>query len=150
MAITQPRTLTQVLKDKRALSASLPEVLGAIVISVIVLGLVGAGIGAGIAFAQDSGAKATLESVKSAQLLYQAKNGGVFGDLDALTAGEAPALTGDVANVRIALSDDNRNYCAFAQSGSMFGTTYWLTAKTGTILEAAPTDLGFACPTSLD
>jgi len=148
-AFAEPRTPATVLKDKRGLSASLPEVLGAVGISILVLGLAGFGIGAGINFANDSGAKSTLESVNSAQILHQTKNN-TFGTLEALTTGDSPALSSKPDNVAIAVSSDGRNYCAVVESGSMSHTKFWITSKDGKVVEAAPdaAKAGVTCPTA--
>lgn len=151
-----PRKLITVLKDRSGLSASLPEVLGAIGIGILLLGLVGFGVGAGISFAQDSGAKSTLESIKSAQILHQTKTNS-YGTLDALTtataAGATPALTAKPDNAVVKVSPDGRNYCAFVESTSMMHTQYWLTSASGKVLDKAPlaADLptGLTCPTAL-
>lgn len=148
-AFAEPRTPTAILKEKRGLSASLPEVLGAVGISILVLGLAGFGIGAGINFSQDSGAKSTLESVKSAQILQQTKTN-EFGDLAALTSGEAPALSSKPDNVAIKTWDEGRNYCAFIESTSMSRTKYWITSKGGKVVEENPdtTNCPAAVPTT--
>lgn len=143
-------TPTAVLKDKRGISASLSEVLGAVAISIGVIALAAFGIGAGINYSQDSNAKATLDSIKSAQILHQSKTNG-FGDLAALTTGDAPALTSIPTNATIKLSTDKRNYCALVESGSMAHTLFWITSKDGKIVEEAPTGLagGLTCPTAV-
>jgi len=136
-----------VLTNKRGLSASLPEVLGAIGISLAVLATVGLGIGAAVNFGNDSSAKGALESVKSAQLLYQAEKG-TFGTLEQLTAGDTPALTG-AGSVKV--SATATNYCAVVKSTSMSAPTFWITAKSGKLLTTAPTaaQLGdVTCPTA--
>ena len=153
--LAAPRKLITVLKDRRGLSASLPEVLGAVGIGILLLGLVGFGIGAGINFAQDSGAKAALESVKSAQLLHQSKTN-TFGNLDALTKGDPPALAGTTDNMVIDVAPDGRNYCALVESRSMLKTKYWIYAKSSKAVEATPTGqppaaatVGMTCPTAV-
>lgn len=148
--LAAPRKALTVLKEKRGLSASLPEVLGAVGIGILLLGLVGFGIGAGINFAQDSGAKGALESVKSAQLLHQSKTN-AFGSLEELTTADgtgAAALSVKPDNVTITVSADKRNYCALVVSGSMGHTPFWVTAKTGKIVDKEPTaaEAGVACP----
>lgn len=145
-------SITAILKEKRGLSASLPEVLGAVAISIGVLALVGFGIGAGVNYANDSGAKGSLESVKSAQILHQSKTGG-FGTIAELTdstAGATPALTSKPDNVAVSVSTDKRNYCALVESKSMSHTKFWLTSSSGKVLDAAPTGLptGLTCPTA--
>lgn len=149
-SFAESRTPSAVLKDKRGLSASLPEVLGAVGIGILVLGLAGFGIGAGINFSQDSGAKSTLESVKSAQILHQTQSN-TFGTLAELTGGESPALSTKPDNVNITVSADGRNYCAIVESGSMAHTKYWITSKDGKVVEAAPdaAAAGVACPTAV-
>ena len=135
-----------VLKSKAGLSTSLTESLGSIGLGVLVLGLVGAGIAVGVNFTRDAGAKDSLNSVKSAETIYQGAND-VFGDLDALTSGETPALTNKPDNLKVAATDTN--YCAVVKSKSMTGPTFWMTGKSGKILTAAPTtaEAGVACPT---
>jgi len=142
-------TPAAVLSDKRGLSASLPEVLGAVGISILVLGLAGFGIGAGINFAQDSGAKSTLESVNAAQILHQTKNN-TFGGLDDLTAGDSPALSSTPDNVGIHTSQDGRNYCAIIESGSMSHTKFWITSKDGKVVDKMPDmqQYGLSCPST--
>lgn len=140
-----------VLKEKRGLSASLPEVLGAVGISILLLGLVGFGIGAGITFSQDSGAKDTLNAVNSAQILHQTKTQ-TFGKLADLTGGDNPALKPAPTNVAVAVSTDGRNYCAVVESTSMLRTKYWITGKDGIVVDKAPTATetgGVTCPTTV-
>ncbi|MFF2053700.1 hypothetical protein ACFVU2_19005 [Leifsonia sp. NPDC058194] len=134
------------LSDKRGLSASIPEILGAIAIGVVVLATTGFGIAAGYNYSQDSSAKSLLESVKSAQTLYQSKNQ-TFGALTDLTSGTPAALDGNPTNV--AITADTTDYCAVSKSGSMGGTEYWITAKSGTIVTLQPTaaQAGVTCPT---
>lgn len=146
-----PRKALAVLKDKKGLSASLPEVLGAVGIGILLLGLVGFGIGAGISFAQDSGAKGTLESVKSAQLLHQTKTEKFTADVKSFTDTNPPALSGDVSNLKMTVSADGRNFCAGIESTSMAHTKFWINSKTGKITEGdtppTATVAGVACPT---
>lgn len=147
------KSAKDLLADKQGLSASLPEVLGAIAIGIVVLGLAGFGIGAGVNYSQDSGAKQVLESVKSAQVLHQSKTGG-FGSLEELTTatgGATPALTVKPDNIALATTADKRNYCAVIESGSMGHTKFWITSASGKILETAPAagslPTGLTCPT---
>lgn len=133
-----------VLTNKLGLSASLPEVLGAIAIGIAVLVGAGFGIGAGVNYSQDSKAQSALESVKSAEVLYQSKNQS-FGALTDLTTGDTPALTSTPKN--LAITATATNYCAVIKSGSMSGTVYYLTAKSGEISTTLPTNTGDAtCP----
>lgn len=126
------RPTREILQSKRGLSASLPEVLGAVGISILVLGLAGFGIGAGINFAQDSGARSTLESVSAAEILHQTKTGD-FGTLDDLVAGDSPALTSKPDNIRLFLTDDRRDYCAAVESGSMGRNQFVIGARGGVV-----------------
>lgn len=134
------------LSNKRGLSASIPEILGAIAIGVVVLATTGFGIAAGYNYSQDSSAQSLLDSVKSAQTLYQSKNQ-TFGQLTDLTSGTPAALDGSPTNVAIAATATD--YCAVSKSGSMGGTEYWITAKSGKVVTTAPTlaQSGVACPT---
>lgn len=136
------------VSNKRGLSASLSEVLGAVGISVAVLALAGFGVGAAITFGQDSSAKSELESVKSAQVLYQSQHGS-FGTLEDLTKASdtaGAALTSTPDKFAIAVSPDGTNYCAVSTSGSMFAPSFWLTAKSGKISDTKLTDGGIDCP----
>jgi len=135
-----------VLTNKRGMSFSLPEVLVAVGLSIGGAALVTVGIASAINFSKDSGAKTALDSVKSAQILYQQKTGS-FGSLEQLTTGETPALTDSPANFKLAQTETN--YCGIVRSTSMSAPTYWITAKSGKILETAPTaaQAGVACPT---
>lgn len=131
--LVEPGPVRDVLQSRRGLSASLPEVLGAVGISILVLGLAGFGIGAGINFAQDSGARASLESVSAAEVLHQTKTGD-FGSLDELTTGDSPALTSKPDNIRLFLTDDRRDYCAAVESGSMSRKQFVIGAR-GEVVE---------------
>lgn len=141
-----PQSVKAVLSNKRGLSTSIVESLGALAIGVVVLGGIGFAVGAGYNYAQDSTAQASLETVKAAQVLYQSKNQ-TFGTLAELTAAPDPALT-DTPD-RMAIAATATNYCAYVKSSSMFEKEYWLTAKSGKLLEVAPTEVeaGVACPT---
>jgi hypothetical protein len=130
-----PQSAQSVLANKRGLSASLPEVLGAVGISIAVLAGAAFGIGYGVNYSQDAKAKSVLDSVKSAQVSYQGKND-TFGTLAQLTTGDTPPLTDTPDHFAIAASATN--YCAVIKSGSMSGPTFWITAKSGKILETAP------------
>lgn len=144
----ETRSIKSVLKNKLGLSASLPEVLGALAIGIIVIGGGGFGIAAGVNYSNNSQAQSALESVKSAQTLQQSKAGS-FGTLEALTTGDTPPLTTAPDNLKIAATATN--YCAVIKSKSMTGDTYWITAKSGKVLKAAPAAamLGDAtCPTA--
>ena len=150
-AFSAPASARKVLGDKRGLSASLPEVLGAVAVSIAILAAAGFGIGAAINFGQDSSAKGVLDSISAAQTLHQSKTGG-FGTLAELTTagtGGTPALTETPDNASIAVSTDKRNFCAVIESGSMAHTKYWVTGKNGKIYEGtAPTAAvaGVTCP----
>lgn len=140
-------SLKATLKEKQgAVSASITEVLTGIGISVGVLALVGAGVAYAMNWSQDSKAQGALDSVRSAQVAYQAQNE-KFGTLEQLTTGDSPALTAAPDNVKITSTDTN--YCAVAKSKSMIPQTYWVTAKSGKVLKSAPTaaEAGVACPT---
>jgi hypothetical protein len=143
------QSVKSVLRSKRGLSTSLPETLGALAIGVIVLGGIGFGIGAGYNYTQDSNAQATLDVIKSGQALVQSKTGSFAADKAALTTGDPAAVTTDAGNWKV--NGTATNYCAISKSGSMSGTTYWMTAKSGKILTTLPTGptlLGDAtCPT---
>jgi len=143
------KSIKSVLTDKHGLSASLPEVLGAVGISIFILAAAGFGIGAGVNFSQDATAKGTLDSVKAAQVLQHSKTG-AYGDVDALKAGDSPALTQTSDSLKIAASDNN--YCAAVKSGSITGTVFYLNAKTGEITEDkdAADAGGIDCPTFAD
>ncbi|WP_311245424.1 MULTISPECIES: hypothetical protein [unclassified Microbacterium] len=137
------------VSNKRGLSASLSEVLGAVGISVAVLALATVGVGAAITFGQNSSAQTELESIKSAQVLYQSTHGS-FGTLEQLTTAtdtSAAALTTLPDKVAIVLSDDLTNYCAVSTSASMFAPSYWMTAKSGKVIpDTPPSDGGVLCP----
>jgi hypothetical protein len=143
-------SVMDVLRGKKGLSTSISESLGALVIGVLVLAGIGVGIGAAYNYSQDSNAKASLDAVKSAEVLYQAKNA-KFGIITDLTGGTDPALSSSAPNVKIVATDIN--YCAIVKSGSMFAKNFWITSQDGEILTAAPsatdqTALGLACPTA--
>lgn len=132
-----PQTQTSaasVLRSKRGLSASLPEVLGAVGVGIAILAGVGFGIGAAVNYGNDSSAQGSLEAVKSAQLLYQGQTG-TFGTLEQLTKGDPPALTSAGA-VKVAATATN--YCATVKSTSMAGTQFWITAKSSKVLKVKP------------
>jgi len=137
-----------VLADKRGLSTSVPETLGAVGIGIVVLSLTAVGIGAAFNYAQDSGAQATLDAVKSAQVLYQAKNAS-YGDVPGLTTGQDPALP--KSNPHLAIAKSNTDYCAAVKSDSMFPNSYWVTARTGQVTTTKPAlaQSGVACPDPL-
>jgi hypothetical protein len=139
------QSIKSVLTNKRGISASLPEVIGAVTISVILIGGSAFGLAAGYNASQDADAKSTLNAVKSAQVLNQSKTEG-YGTFEELTTGEDPALTANPDKLKIEAS--TTNYCAVVKSGSMFGATYWMTAKSGKVLEKAPTaaEAGVTCP----
>lgn len=143
----EPQSAQAVLTDKRGLSTSIAESLGSLGIGVLVLVGLAIGIGAAWNYGQDSSAKSTLDSVKSAEVLHKAKTGS-YGTVADLTTGADPALTSASENLKIAATETD--YCAMVKSRSMTGPTFWMTAKTGKILEAAPTaaEAGVACPTS--
>lgn len=141
-----PRSAKSVLSNKLGLSASLPEVLGAVGVSVGILAAAAFGVGAAINFGMDSSAKGAIDSVKSAQVLYQSKNA-TFGTVEQLTAGDTPPLTDKPESLKITVSATN--YCGVIKSTSMMGTSYWITAKSGKVLDKAPTaaEAGVTCPT---
>jgi hypothetical protein len=128
------QTVRRVLIDKQALSTGISESLGALVIGVLVLGGVGVAIGASYNYAQDSSARSTLQSVKSAQVLYQAKED-TFGTITQLIEGDDPALSAAPDNVVIDVTETG--YCVMATSQSMFSTDYWLTSRTGEIVTSS-------------
>lgn len=141
------QSMQAVLANKRGLSTSIAESLGALALGILVVTALALGLGAAYNYGQDSTAKASLDAVKSAQTLHQAKSGS-FGDKDALTTGDDPALTKTSKSLAIVVGD--RNYCAAVESGSMFKTKYWVTGKTGEIKQGPtkPTEAeaGVACP----
>jgi hypothetical protein len=133
-----------VLSNKRGLSGSLLEVLGAVGIGIVLLAGAGVGIAYGINTSQDGAAKSVLDSVKAAQVSFQTANG-KFGEVDDLTTGDTPPLTSKPDHFAINATDTN--YCAVIRSGSMGHPTYWITAKSGKVLTTAPTNNGDAdCP----
>lgn len=140
-----PRSLRSVLTDKRGLSTSVPEALGAIGLGIFVIGVGAVGLGAAWNFGQDSGAQTALEGVKGAQVLYQSKNS-AFGDVAALTTGQDPALKNAPTSLAIAATD--KNYCAAVKSSGMFSPSYWITAKSGKVLNTKPdaATAGVTCP----
>jgi hypothetical protein len=140
------RGFMSTLRDKKGLSTSISESLGALAMGVMVLALVGVGIGAGYNYSQDASAKSSLDAVQSAEVLHQAR-AGAYGTDTQLTAGADPAMSSLPANLKIAAS--TTNYCAVVKSGSMFPKTYWVISKSNKILEAAPAlaDSVVACPT---
>lgn len=141
----------KLLTEKHGLSTSISESLGALVIGVLVLAGIGVGIGAAYNYSQDSNAKSSLEAVKSAEVLYQAKNA-AFGDVAALTGGNDPALSSSAPNVTITAT--TINYCAVVKSGSMFTKNYWVSSVSGKILDVFPSTValgqpvGVTCPTA--
>lgn len=143
--IGEPLSARAVLTDKKGLSTSLSESLGALALGVLVLTGLAVGVGAAYNYGQDSSAKQTLDAVKSAQVLNQARTG-AFGDVLALTAGQDPALTKTTPSLAIVKTD--KDYCAAVKSGSMYSPSYWLTAKSGKVLETKPTatEAGVTCP----
>ncbi|ROR76114.1 hypothetical protein SAMN06295974_3738 [Plantibacter flavus] len=146
-ALGATRTAKSVLGDKKGLSTSIPEALGAIVLGMILLGGAAFGVGAAINYGQDSGAESDLESVKAAQTLYQAKNA-TYGTKAQLTSGSDPAMANsDKGSWDVAVTANN--FCAISKSKGVSGTTYWITAKTGKAVTTMPTaaEAGVACPT---
>jgi hypothetical protein len=140
-----PRSAGSTLADKRGLSTSIPESLGALGLGVLVLSALGVGIGAAYNYGQDGSAQNTLDAVKSAEILNQARTG-TFGDLPTLTTGTDPALTQTAPS--LVITSAARDYCAAIQSHSMFGPSYWITARSGKVLNAKPdaTTAGVTCP----
>lgn len=135
-----------ILLNKDGISASLTEVLGAVGISIGIMAAAAFGIGAGINFSQDGKAKSSLNAISAAETLYKSNND-TYGDIDALTSGDAPALTQKTDKMKITVSDTN--YCAVVKSTSMTGGSFWVTAKSDAILKEAPTaaEAGVTCPT---
>lgn len=142
----EPRSARSILADKRGLSTSIPESLGALGLGIVVLTLAGVGIGAAFNYGQDSGAQSTLDAVKSAQVLYQAKNS-TYGDVAALTTGQDPAL--NKTSPHLAIAESTTDYCAAIKSDSMFPASYWITARNGQISTTKPTSAGVTCPDPL-
>ncbi|MFJ2662649.1 hypothetical protein [Arthrobacter koreensis] len=142
----EPQSAHALLTDKRGLSTSIAESLGSIGLGVLLLVGLTVGIGAAWNYGQDSTAKSTLDSVKSAQVLQKAKTGS-YGTVENLTDGADPALTSVSDDLKITASETD--YCAVVKSRSMTGPTYWMTAKTGKVLDAAPSaaEAGVTCPT---
>ena len=145
-------SVLQVIRGKKGLSTSISESLGALVIGVLVLAGIGVGIGAAYNYTQDGAAKSTLDAVKSAETLHQSRSGS-FGDASALTTGEDPALSQTPTNLAINVGAGGINYCAMVKSQSMFTKNYWITSKSGKILETVPTGAeltaGMTCPTTI-
>lgn len=144
----EPRSARSTLADKRGLSTSIAESLGSLGLGIVVLATAGIGIGAAYNYGQDSSAKSTLDAVKSAQVLYQAKNSS-FADVAALTGGTDPALPKGAASLNIVKTVTD--YCAAIKSDSMFPASYWMTARSGQVLTAKPavTAAGVTCPDPL-
>lgn len=140
-----PLSAREVLADKRGVSTSISESLGSIGLGVAVMTLLAVSIGAAWNYGMDSSAKSTLDSVKSAQVLYKAKTGS-YGDVSKLTTGQDAALSKSSDELKIAA--DDKNYCAAIESTSMFSPSYWVTAKSGELLSEKPTTeaAGIACP----
>ncbi|MEO3931413.1 hypothetical protein WMO79_01180 [Micrococcaceae bacterium Sec7.4] len=144
----EPRSARSILADKRGLSTSIPESLGALGLGIVVLGTLAVGIGAAFNYGQDSGAQSTLDAVKSAQVLFQARNAS-YGDVPGLTTGQDPALP--KSNPHLAIAKNATDYCAAMKSDSMFPNSYWVTARTGTVTNTKPAlaQSGVACPDPL-
>lgn len=121
------------LARKDGLSASLSEVLGAISIAVVILGLTGVGIAASFNVGQDSEASTGISSLRSAQTMYEAKHGS-YATLSQLTSGTKPAMGSAPAGTKLMLGPDALSYCALVKSGSMAGTQF-LTGSGGTVVE---------------
>lgn len=134
-----------VLADKRGVSTSIIESLGSIGLGIVLMVGIAFAVGAGLNYGHDSSAKSTLDAVKSAEVLYKAKTGS-YGDKEMLTTGQDAALTKSSDDLVINAND--KNYCAATESGSMFSPSYWVTAKSGELLEEMPTEAeaGIACP----
>lgn len=135
-----PKTARSVLKDKLGLSASLPEVLGAVAVSIGVLAAAGFGIGAAINYGQDSTAKGILESVKSAQVLHQSKDANaLFAPdldtlLDAAATGGTAALTGEPSQKhKLTAIDGGRDYCMTIESGGLSHALFYIKGSEGTV-----------------
>lgn len=133
------------LSSKKGLSLSIPEILVALAASVTAIAI-GGGIAMAMNISKDSNAKNALNDIKTAQSIIQNKTGS-FADLDTLTNGSPAALPQVADGLKLAAS--GTQYCAVIKSTSMEGPTYWITAKSGKILEAAPTAAasGITCPT---
>jgi hypothetical protein len=147
----EARSALSTLKDKRGLSTSIPESLGALGLGIIVLATAGIGIGAAFNYGQDSSAKSTLDAVQSAQVLYQGKNA-TYGDVAALTTGTDPALPKTQSHLNIVKSATD--YCAAIKSDSMFPASYWVTARSGELFTTkaaaqAKVPTGMTCPDPL-
>ena len=137
------RSTRAVLSNKRGISTSITESLGGITIGILVMAAAGVGVAAAYNIGQDSTAKSALDAISPAQTIVQNRTGS-FGDLAALTTGVDPAMTGTPAF--LAINATATNYCAVIKSKSMFPKTYWITAKSGKVLDAAPTETGNTCP----
>ena len=142
---TEPLSARSVLADKRGISTSITESLGAIAMGIAAMVGITVAIGFAINYAQDSSAKSTLDAVKSAEILHKSKTGS-YGDQNMLTTGQEPALSKSSEDLMIVA--DEKNYCAAIESSSMFSPSYWVTSKSGELLEEKPTTeaAGIACP----
>jgi hypothetical protein len=142
------RSVRSTLADKRGLSTSIAESLGSLGLGIVVMAVAAVGIGAAFNYGQDSSAQSTLDGVKSAQVLYKAKNN-TFGDAPGLTTGQDPALNKTSPHLNIVNS--TTDYCAAMKSDSMFPNTYWMTARTGQVTTTKPTlaQSGVTCPDPL-
>lgn len=143
----EPRSARSILADKRGLSTSIPESLGALGLGIVILATAGVGIGAAFNYGQDSSAQQTLDAVKAAQVLYQAKNT-TYGDVAALTTGTDPAL--NKTNPHLNIVKSTTDYCAAIKSDSLFPASYWITARSGQVSTTKPAATGgVTCPDPL-
>lgn len=146
--LTSRRSLKDTLSNKDGISASLPEVLGAVGISIGILAAAAFGIGSAWNFGQDSTAQGTLESVKSAQLILQADTG-KFGNksgVETATSGGTKLLTTvpAEADLKVATSTDGRNYCASIKSMGMTSQVFYISSNDGKVSKTKPTVTGIA------
>ncbi|QNE48674.1 hypothetical protein F1C58_16585 (plasmid) [Glaciihabitans sp. INWT7] len=136
-----------VLSNKDGLEVSIPNIIVAIVVSLVVIGAVVAGIVFVVPFAQDSTARSDLQTVQSAEQVYYAQAAPPTYGSGAELVAKGSILKSD-KKIKIVAQGDL--YCAGVLSAA--GHYYWVFSKTTTVQDTLPTanpdtGAGMTCPT---
>jgi type II secretory pathway pseudopilin PulG len=136
-------TIASTLRKDDGIEVSIPNIIVAIVVSLVVIGSVIAGIVFVVPFAQDSTAKSDLQTVQSAQQVYYSQTAPpAYGTAAQLVAKGSILKSG--AQVAIVAAGDK--WCAGVRSDA--GHNFWLYAGTTEVQSTipTPTEAGITCP----
>lgn len=139
----QPTVSDLLRRRKDGIEVSIPNIIVAITISLIVILAVVAGVVFLIPFAQDSTAKGEVQTIQSAQQIYYAQAAPPrYGTIPELVQKKA-VIASPSKKVAVTIAADGQTFCVGVRSDT--GKHYWGFSGSSEPTDTAPA--GVACPT---